>query len=350
MSLQLLEGLWTGSLFMGGASTVMIILMVVRRAVLSRGSATSNELRDAMLQSLTTDWTLLEQDVLRRFIRRRRQLANLITELDTLVRGPAFSDVIDHLARQGALSQLLKLLQYGNLEDKLAACEALSHFPSAYVVSHLEHLAKSGRPTRLRIAALRALLQMGQQPSVDTVIRWMGVNGSNIPAEATTILKMATLLHPAEALRRIAMSIDPPGVRAALIWAISEKGTYEALPVLENLTIDNDPQIRAAALHAIGEMRFCSDPSKLHYCLADGVAEVRAEAAAAIGKTGDATAIPMLVALLDDANWDVRFRAAWGLADLGDAGTTQLRTISFASDAHSRRARAAAMVLSERGL
>jgi HEAT repeat protein len=344
----LLQALWAASLLFAGVSSVVLTLIIVRRGALSFRSVSATEARDAVLQSLMTDWALLEEVAVKRLLRRPRQLADMIVELATLVRGPAFSKIILHLAEKGAAPQLLRLLRRGNREDRLVACEALAHFPSADVMLQLGKLAASAKSSRVRIAALRASIQMGNRPRFDDVIGWMGLKRPDIPAEAFSVLKMAAIQQPEIALERISRSNDTPGIRAALIWSIGETGSYAAIPVLEALLGNNDARIRAAALHAIAEIGVCADPSKLQYCLTDGVPDVRAEAATAIGKTGGAAAAKWLSALLDDGNWDVRFRAACALAALGDPGISELRAAAETAASTPRRARAAAMILSEK--
>ena len=348
MTSTLLDNLWLASCLMGVISISAILVVIVRRAFLSTVAFSEAELHDSVLQALMTDWTIVDAELVRKFLKRGRRVAHLVTEFSALVRGPELTRGLELLDRSGAVDELLYLLKRGNREDKLAACDALSLFTSEVASDRLKGVAKRAGSRRLRIAALRALIEMGGQPSIADVIQWMRLTDAEIPAEASTVLMLSTRLHTAEALARIVSGVDRPPIRAALVWAIGEAGIYEAIPVLAEMAFHNNPRIRIAALHAIGEMGFMTDRTVLQYCLADGIFEVRAEAAVAIGKTGDLSAIGMLAVLLDDPEWDVRFRVANALVDLGDAGVEELRAAAAGSNEPSRRARTAAMVMSER--
>jgi HEAT repeat protein len=166
--------------------------------------------------------------------------------------------------------------------------------PPADALAKLVALAKTDRGTRVRFAALRALVAAGKGAApVRADVE--AIAAGKLP-EFALLAKVALASMDGDAAKSAA------DVRAALG--------------------DRNGQVRAAAvgsLLVVGPA--ASDLPALTKLLKDGVAESREAAAKCLGKLGPAAkdTVPPLVKLLDDGEPAVRVAAIEALGDLGPA-------------------------------
>lgn len=325
MSDSLLFWLWWSSVLMICASLVAMLVLILWRISGDRHRKAQISRRQQVLNLLLTSDVSSDDRLLSGCALRPRDLANLVTELSTVIKGDELQKVIDRLRVRGVVSSLIQMLKHGNREDKLAACEALSFFDLEVVATALMASARRSKSLRIRIAALRAALQIGNTPSLPDILTWMAFSNREVPVEFLTVLKHVTQYAPQSLVDGIQDNTLTISVRSAFMWALAESGHLPAVPVIQNLTRDDEPEIRSGALAALTELGFVTDRQILLARFADEMPEVRRMAASAASTLGDDQAIAPLQILLSDPDWEVRFQASKALEHFGDKGRAALR-------------------------
>lgn len=323
---KLLFGLWWSSVLMICASLVAVLVLILWRISGDRQRKARSARRQQALNQLLSSDVSPDDTRLPGCTLTPRDLANLVTELSTVIRGKELQQVIDRLrARGGVVSSLVHMLKRGNREDKLAACEALSFFDLEVVAAALMAAARRSKSLRVRIAALRAALQMGNTPPLTDILEWMAFSNREVPVEFLTVLQHVTRYAPQSLVDSIQDDTLTISVRSAIMWALAGSGHLPAVPVIERLTRDNEPDIRSAALAALAELGFVTDRQILLARFGDEMPEVRRMAASAASKLGDDQTIAPLQNLLTDPDWEVRFQASKTLENFGEKGRAALR-------------------------
>ncbi len=343
----LLGGLWTASLLMAASSVLFMTGLVIARLISEAGRARRRARREALVADMMSamdgeaDAARLKSEV-----REPRLVARALLELSTLIRGRELAAVTAALTRAGAEPALLRLMRSRNGEDQIAACEALGLFPSDKAAAALKTRLKRRRTSmRVRIAAARALLQMGETPDLNDLLAAFDIGEVHAPLELSAILDEIARRAPEAYLERLKSSRDAPALRAMMVGVLGRLGRYEALPVLLGAASDPEPSVRSAALSALGALGHPDAEPVIAAALDDPVPEVRAEACDAAGRTALAALAPRLAERLDDDEWLVGFRAASALLRLGEAGRETLD--AAAGRASPRAMRTAQMVLAE---
>jgi HEAT repeat protein len=342
----LLGGLWTASLMMAAASVLFMTGLVVARLIREAGRAGRRDRREALVADVMSamdgeaDAARLKSEV-----REPRLVARALLELSTLIRGRELAAVTAALTRAGAEPALLRLMGSRNGEDQIAACEALGLFPSDKAAAALKKRLRRRSSMRVRIAAARALLQMGETPDLSDLLAAFDIGEIHAPLELSDILDEIARRAPDAYLERLKSGRDAPALRAMMVGVLGRLGRYEALPVLLGAASAPEPSVRAAALSALGALGHPDAEPVIAAGLDDPVPEVRAEACEAAGRTALTALAAPLAERLDDDEWLVRFRAASALLRLGGAGGEALA--SAAAQASPRAMRTAQMVLAE---
>lgn len=347
MGLTLLSGMWWLSCLLAIGSVGLMLCLIALRLVADRWHRAAEQRRGLVLQCLLSGTDADRLVPLIAHPLTTRELGNLITELSTLIRGADFHNAIERLDHAGATDRLLKMLRTGKREERLIACEALAHFRQERVAERLFHSAATANSLRVRIAACRALLQMGNRPALPQVLDWIRMENRPVPVEVSAMLLQMVDYAEQDMILRIQDDRDNAYVRAAMIWSLAVSGRYSALPLFEQLAAHPEAAIRTAAIQAIAEIGFATDLTVLTARLGDEDADVRETAARALGRIGGNDVIPHLSHLLNDQVWDVRYQAANALADLGTEGLAVL-TEAAGGNAAESRVQTAALVHAER--
>lgn len=350
MDLSLLLLLWASSILLAGASLVLMLVLIILRWLRSIRMRRDKQIRDALFHELMMagEEAGEQADVPETLVKRPRITAQVLLEFSTLVRGGEFEAALDKLRRAGAERRILALLTSRNREDCLAAAEALGFFGTKQARDALTNVLSRRVSLRLKIAAGRALLAMGERPDIGDLLSAFDIDDTVAPGELSAILTAIATGEPEVLSHRLEQDIDPPSVRAMMIDVMGRAGVYGALPLLLSEACNSDVRIRAAAVDALGRLGLPEAKETLAAAIDDPEPDVRAEAAEAIGQAALVDLMPALEARLSDFDWGVRFRAANALVELGEDGRKRLRLI--ADGKGERGARTAALVLAERAM
>ena len=258
------------------------------------------------------------------FQHRSRLLAETLLEVLGLVRGAERERLIESLFAAGVDERLRSRLMRGSRTGRLAAVEALSVFPSAETRAALESLHKTSYDAGIRIATVRALIDIGAPPRARDLIADLEGHSDGDSLLYAPVLRQLAIGAPAEALSALAILELNIATRAVVIDAVGASGDYRALPTLSRLATAPETVLRMAAMRALGDLAHPASADTVAVALSDEAWDVRAEAATSAGRIGGPALTTELVSLLDDPVWWVRFRAADALSRMGRGGVTAL--------------------------
>lgn len=183
--------------------------------------------------------------------------------------------------------------------------------------------ALQDRDLHVRMAVVRALGDLGTQEALAALVPMLGDPSPAVARQAQDIL--------AERGRKVAREIrayvrhtgNRPG-RLAAVELLGWHRAPEAARLLLDLMREPDPEMRVHAARAAAAI---GDPRFLepfHGLLADPSWEVRGHAARGLGLLGSPDSVSRLCPLLRDRYWWVRYHAAVALAELGAEGKSAL--------------------------
>jgi cyclophilin family peptidyl-prolyl cis-trans isomerase/HEAT repeat protein len=268
-------------------------------------------------------------------------------------------------------------LQRINDRRAAAALTALASTPGIYTASFalrglaalkdpaLVPIAKSvlSRPdadVKLRVAAVRALAQIGGRDAAVPLIELLGAPAAPVTLTIEAISALGPskyepafevlvdfLTHPAPAVRAAAITaaaeVAPEAflvvlagrdrdrdwsVRAALARVLAKLPTERIGGAIRELAEDEDARVRAAALETLAALKSSELPSRLLAALEAADFVERATAARLIGEIKLNGAIPRLVAAYERAQSDSAYAArAAALGALAAYGGDEVKTI-----------------------
>lgn len=331
--------IWYSSLVLAAFSVTCMVTLVVNRFITNKRKLRRQTGQAALTEYLlTTDAEDGEHQTLKSLTQSSVVLALTISEISTIMRGPAFDGILERLKTCNAEMRLINLLDRRSPQQRVVAAEALAYFPTETVRKALWKAYARPGPAHQRIIIAQALVLAGARPELADFFAHLDLTRSEDLADMTALFKTIAMQNPEPVIRRAKIAYDPPEVRAALLRTLGHCGAIEALDLFARDAHDASPVIRAAALDAIGEIGFLPDLSVVSDALKDEASEVRAEAARTIGLLMEQSHIADLITLTSDQDWDVRFRAAKSLTAFGDVGIDALKSIA----AHARNDRASA--------
>lgn len=281
---------------------------------------------------------------IRPFRRRARLLAEALLEFLNLVRGQDRDTLLAGLRGLKIEDVLIGRLGAGSQAGRLASLEALAVFPGLKAAAALRPACRSRDP-EIRLAAWRALVEMGAAISVRRLLEDLARSDLHTSSALAELLRNLTARRPAESLAAAVGEDLPPLVRAMLVEGLGGVGDYGMVPGLMDCTRDAHPEVRAAAVRALGRLMHPAAQPALGRALRDLDWQVRGAAAEAAGDAGLSGLAAPLARLLEDPVWWVRFRGAEALARLGAEGRTRLESVAANGTADARRA--AALTLAE---
>lgn len=346
MTGSLLGLLWTISLVMAGGSLLMMTGLIIGRALDARRSARRARIAQAIEAALLGAMDGKTSPDLPGLVRRRRTAARSILEMSTLIRGADFQAALNAMQAAGAEKGFIRLTRSRNGEDRLAGVEALGLFATPGSVKALRDMIARGRNPRETIAAARALQALGEDAPLDQVLAALAPAAGLAPMELSAVLSPIARSNPRLLTDQLARTDLAPGIRAQMITALGEAGSYAILPLIAAYGDDPEPRIRFAVLLALGSLGHPDAQPVIEARLSDPDTEIRAEAARAAGRIALGALTPQLISALADHEWVVRFAAADALHRLGPEAREALQTA--ASDEQTPAGRAAAMILAER--
>ncbi|MEO8551530.1 MAG: HEAT repeat domain-containing protein, partial [Kofleriaceae bacterium] len=194
---------------------------------------------------------------------------------------------------------LIERLADDDLEVRILAAEYLGNLQSAAATPKLIGLAGPGNPTRLRLAAIDALGEIGQQKQNPQASQLL----VNVLREGPTELHLAA----SSALAHVA---DPSVLAALIALAESDRG-----PTRHEVVRALGGTLRG---HPDGNGR-----KTLRMLAQDANVKVAVAAIAGLAAAGDAADAPFLRTLVADAAADRRRAAAFALGELHDPGSVQ---------------------------
>jgi HEAT repeat protein len=272
-------------------------------------------------------------------------LAETAQEFAALVRGGDARRIQQALRDVGLDRRLREVLRRGSPDARASAAESLALFPGRSAADAL--IGASGdRSPAVRLAALRALIALGEAPPLSALLAALREADVDHSLLLTELLAALGPEHAPAMREALADAARPLQVRMALAAALGAAGDYGALPGLSQAAGSSEPLLRAAAVRAMGALAHPVSEPLIRLAIADAAWEVRAEAVEAVGRARLSSLGPALQRRLKDEVWYVRFKASQALAALGDPGLARLEAASRSKNPLVRRS--ASMALQER--
>jgi hypothetical protein len=307
----MVNALQIASLALAFAATGFVLVLMLRRLVLSREEAerraVEERLRDHALALADGDPVDLPDLGRREAAVFARMLARYARQLA----GEPRRHIARFFEEGGHVDAQLRLLRSRRVWRRAAAAATLGDMASpAAIPALLERLDDPER--EVRAAATRSLALVGATVAVAPIVA----------ALATGRVQ-----------------------RAVGGWALMKLGD-SALTSLRGLVEHQDPDIRATAVELVGLTGDAGDSAQLVERLRDPAAEVRAKAAHALGRLGAADAAVALRGALGDRIFFVRAAAARALGQIGDRASSAA-LVHMAQTDNFEAAQAAARALAD---
>jgi hypothetical protein len=194
-----------------------------------------------------------------------------------------------------------------------------------------------------RAAAAAVLGDMGSRGAIPALIELLDDPAREVRAAAARSL---AILDADEAVAPLVRALAEGRLQRAVVgWALMRLGE-PAVPRLHPLLGSDNADVRAAAVELIGLIGSAADAPAVLERLRDPAAEVRAKSARALGRLGAAQAAAALRDALGDRIFFVRAAAARALGDIGDAASAAALVRQAQTD-RFEAAHAAALALAE---
>jgi hypothetical protein len=258
------------------------------------------------------------------FAHRARLMAEVLLEFLGIVRGHDQARLLELLRNLRVDAVLRRRLRRGSVAGRLACIEALSVFPGPETLATLEAAASGGRP-RLRLAALRSILAVGGDVTVDRLLNDLATGALAPSGMFGELIRELTAADPAAAMAAAERRNLSATALAIVLDALGEAGDYGALPLLVQHAAGDPAPVRVSAVHALGRLRHPAAEPALRTALSDPDSQVRAAASEAAGVARLPGLTPALAGALSDPVWRVRFQAAAALSKLGADGLAALQ-------------------------
>jgi HEAT repeat protein len=342
---MLLRMIWLTSLALAAVSVAGMVLLIVRRMILSRGARKRASWRDALMLRIVDylDGTG-DYDSLAKLARQHPDIAGeLIGEMRQLVRGAHREKLSELVVSLGLIAFNLKRLKQRDARQRRLAAAWLAVAPGEEVVAAL-HDALDDRDYHVRLEAVRSLTELR---AVRNVIELVEKLGGEVEHNSRVLYHIFRQLVPllgdqVVALLRSNHSIP---VKVLALDALGKTGDGALVAPISALADDPSPELRAKALRSLGELGYPDAAPFVLRALEDESWRVRTQAANCAGRIGCLAAIPRLAELLGDEQWWVSYRAAEALYALGEEGR---RTLAAAAATPGRAGRVSELVIAEK--
>jgi HEAT repeat protein len=243
---------------------------------------------------------------------RGRQYADLVmqTALDVAhaLEGEALQRLRSLLRGASLDAYYRRAATHGRIPLRVAAIEFLRMFPDAETARVLAGLTHAPA-FRICIAALRTLVEIGDLPSLESVLRLTGRAEGGRSLSLFRIVEACVRADLPVALNHLKADL-PSRTRIMLLKALGAAGAWAAFRDVGEAALDPDPEVRAAALTALRAMAAPAAVPIFVAATRDPDWQVRLKAVEGIGQLGKPADRPSIEPLLDDSVWWIRFRAA----------------------------------------
>ena len=342
-----LQTLWLASLVLAALSLLIITGLIIGRS-LSAYVTRRREAERRRVVPLLLGHTGSPRQAAPPVGASRNLLTEVAIELILLVRGEDRERLVAVATALGVPDRLRHKLDSGSPRVRLAAAEALAHFPDEKSIERLR-LALEDRNPDVRIAAALSLADVGRPPPAADLVYKLGIGTSENSRLAVSLFRDVAERRPDELKPLLVDEKIPAGAKAAIIDSLSASADYTLVPMIVSLAIEEqDPRHLTRYFRALGKFGHPAGEPAIKRGLQSRHWEVRAAAAQAAGRIGLAFLAPNLRQLLGDHEWWVRFRAGEALVRLGPRGAEQLREAAISGREPARTA--ATKILAEQGL
>jgi HEAT repeat protein len=339
-----LHMIWLSSFALAALSVAGMLLLIIRRTILSRGERKRAQWREALMLSIVDYLDGTESDAVTRLAKQSPEIAGeLIGEMRQLVRG-AHRDKLSELVVSLRLIEFnLKRLKSRDARQRRLAAAWLVVAPGERVVAAL-HDALDDRDYHVRLEAARSLAELR---AVRSVIELVEKLGGQVEYNSRVLYRIFRQLVPElnDQMLALLRSNHSIPVKVLALDALGRTGDGALVAPISAVAADPSPELRAKAVRALGELGYPDAAPAVLLALDDAFWRVRAQAASCAGRIGCLAAIPRLAELLADEQWWVSYRAAEALYALGEEGR---RALASAAASAGRAGRVSELVMAEK--
>lgn len=280
--------------------------------------------------------------------RRARLLAESLTEFLAIVRGAERDRLVSAFQAMAIDETFRQRLFRGSKAGRMAAAEVLAAFPGPGTVGALNRLLDTHPDSDVRVAAVKALIDLDAPPSILALLADIRRRGVADSLQYLPLIRRLAVHEPDAALQALSDPKLNAQARSLLADSVAAAGDYRAIEPLSLAATAGDQGLRMAAVAGLGVLAHPAAKETIVSALDDHDWEVRAAACEAAARMKIREALPGLALRLTDEVWWVRFQAAEALTRMGPPGIQSLRLAAGANVDIVRRA--AALALAEKGL
>lgn len=217
---------------------------------------------------------------------------------------------------------LIEHLADDDLEVRILAAEYLGTVRVATASPKLTALAGPGNPTRLRLAAIDALGEIGNPAATKVLLDVLREGPPELHRAAATALSYIADPSTIPALVQLVQSDRGP-TRHEIVRALGATMRGHADPngrrLLRDLTQDANVKVAIAAISGLAATNDPADAPLLRSLVEDAAADRRRIAALALGDMHDAGAIDVLATAMSAKDDRLAADAAWALGEIASA-------------------------------
>ena len=200
------------------------------------------------------------------------------------------------------IDELIRQAYQGNIDEQLDAVDTLAELGNKKVVGPLVHLLKQAAP-ELKCAICEALGGLGDTRAVPPLVSMLRDDDEAVRGEAFSSLlsigQARAAFIPAEAIRSEDLR-DPSAALTQIMWPAD----LEAIQLLLDALVDEDPDVRIGAVYTLGRVGVTKAFDAISEMMAsDPDSDVRAAAAFALGDLRDAGDDRATQSLIDGWDW-----------------------------------------------
>ena len=342
---MLLQIIWLSSFAMATLSVAGMLLLIIRRMILSRGERKRAQWRDALMLRIvdyldgTGDYASLVK-----LARQHPDIAGeLIGEMRQLVRGAHRDKLSELVVTLGLIEFNLKRLKHRDARQRRLAAAWLAVAPGESVAAAL-HAALDDRDYYVRLEAVRSLTELR---AVRSVLELVEKLGGEVERHSRVLYQIFRQLVPQlnDQMLGLLTSSQSIPVKVLALDALGKTGDGALVAPIAALVDDPSPELRAKALRSLGELGYPDAAPFVLRALDDESWRVRTQAANCAGRISCLAAIPRLTELLADEQWWVSYRSAEALYALGEEGRRALASVAASP---SRAGRVSELVMAEK--
>ena len=336
----MVQALQLASLVLALAATAFVLVLVLRRIVLSRDErrrvAVEERLRDDALALVDGDEVELPE-----LSRQEAAIfARLIARWSRQLAGESRVHIARFFEAGGHIDDQARLLGSRRTWKRAAAAATLGDMASPQAVPPL--LDALHDPERdVRAAATRSLALLGAAVAVEPIVEELAAGRVQRAVGGWALMQIG---NPALTRLRGLLAHEDSSVRATAAELIGLIGEASDSAELIGLLRDPSAEVRAKSAHALGRLGAGQAAAMLRGALGDRIFFVRAAAARALGQIGDRPSIPALVHQAQTDRFESAQAAARALADLSPAGLSTVAHLPT-GNAHLREAAGLAEIL-----